>query len=147
MFSWWPFCLILLTLPQVSYFFPSKVLLNESKSFLKSKILSHLFMKQDSVFCFSHAEISQTTMLHATLFVQLESSQWVGVHWDGLRLFGATVRTLLIIIPFSQWKLTKIETENCIGIWKDSWCCWKALRQLRVNRVYFRPKVWKILIF
>jgi hypothetical protein len=21
-----------------------------------------------------------------------------------------------------------IETENCIGIWAFSWCCWKALR-------------------
>ncbi len=34
------------------FFFPSKFLLNESKSFSKSKILSHLFMKQDSLFCF-----------------------------------------------------------------------------------------------
>jgi hypothetical protein len=23
-------------------------------------------------------------------------------------------------------KLYKIETENCIGIWRCSWCCWKA---------------------
>jgi hypothetical protein len=34
---------------------------------------------------------------------------------------------ILITEPFSQWKLNKIETENCIGIWGCSWCCWKAL--------------------
>ncbi len=46
---------ILLNLVNVAsslFFFPSKFLLNESKSFSKSKILSHLFMKQDSLFCF-----------------------------------------------------------------------------------------------
>jgi hypothetical protein len=37
------------------------------------------------------------------------------------------VWTLLIIEPFSQGKLNKIKTENCIGIWGDSWCCGKAL--------------------
>jgi hypothetical protein len=37
------------------------------------------------------------------------------------------VWTLLIIEQFSQGKLNKIETENCIGIWGHSWCCWKAL--------------------
>ncbi len=36
---------------------------------------------------------------------------------------------LLIFGPFSQWKLNKIETENCIGIWGRSWCCWKALSE------------------
>jgi len=34
------------------------------------------------------------------------------VHWLGLRLFGATMWKLLVIEPFSQWKLNKIETEN-----------------------------------
>ncbi len=71
-------------------------------------------MKQGSLFC--HSEISQTTALHAVLLVSLESSWWVGVHRLGLRLFGATVLKLLIIEPFSQWKLNKIQTENCIGI-------------------------------
>jgi hypothetical protein len=33
----------------------------------------------------------------------------------GLRLFGAMVWKLLIIEPFSQGKLNKIEIENCIG--------------------------------
>ncbi len=56
--------------------------------------------------------------------VSLESSWWVGVHKLGLRLFGATVWT--IIEPLSQWKLNKIETEKCIGIWGCSWCCRKA---------------------
>jgi hypothetical protein len=37
--------------------------------------------------------------------VSSESSQWIVVHWLGLRLFGAMVWKLLIIEPFSQWKL------------------------------------------
>ncbi len=45
----------------------------------------------------------------------------------GLRLFGTTLWKLLIIEPFSQWKLNKIKTENCTGIWGRSWCSWKAL--------------------
>jgi hypothetical protein len=70
----------------------------------------------------SHAKISQTTMLHVTLLVSLESSQWIGLHWLGLRLFGTTVWKLLTIELFFQWKLNKIETKNCIRIWKHSWC-------------------------
>jgi hypothetical protein len=31
-------------------------------------------------------------------------------------MFGAIVWKLLIIEPFSQLKLNKIKTENCIGI-------------------------------
>ncbi len=46
---------------------------------------------------------------------------WVGVHWLGLRPFGAIVWKLLLIEPFSQWKLNRIETENCIGILGHSW--------------------------
>jgi hypothetical protein len=52
------------------------------------------------------------------------------VHQLGLRVFGATMWKLLIIEPFSQQKLNKIETENCIGISGCSWCCWKALGEL-----------------
>jgi hypothetical protein len=37
---------------------------------------------------------------------------------------------LLIIKPFSQWNLNKIEIEICIGIWGHSWCCWKAFGEL-----------------
>jgi len=33
---------------------------------------------------------------------------------------------LLIIKPFCQWKLNKIETENFSGIWGCSWCEWKT---------------------
>jgi hypothetical protein len=50
-----------------------------------------------------------------------------GVHWLGLRLFGATKWKLLIIEPFSQWKPDKIEIEKCIRIWRHSWCFWKDL--------------------
>jgi hypothetical protein len=69
-------------------------------------------------------KIPQTTALHAVL---LESSWWVGMHQLGLRLFPATRWKLLIIESFSQWKLSKIKTENCIGIWGRYWYCWKAL--------------------
>ncbi len=65
-------------------------------------------------------------MLHAALFVSSESSQLVGVHQLGLRPFGAMVWKLLIIEPFSQWKLNEIKTESCIGIWGCFLCCWKA---------------------
>jgi hypothetical protein len=87
---------------------------------------------------------------HAMLLVSLESSRWIWVHWLRLRLFGAMLWKLLIIEPFSPWKINKIETENYIGIWGHSWCYWKALGQVRFNRVYytiFRAKVWKMLIF
>ncbi len=57
----------------------------------------------DALFCL--AEISHTRVLHVTLLVFLKSSQWVGVHRFSLRLFGSTVWKLLIIVPFSRWKL------------------------------------------
>jgi hypothetical protein len=87
----------------------------------------YLFMKQGSFLCFvCHDKISQTTALDVKLLVSSESSPWVGVHRLGLRLFGATVWKLLIMEPFSQWELNKIETENCIGIWGCSWWYWKS---------------------
>jgi hypothetical protein len=64
----------------------------------------------------------------------------------GLRLFGATCGKLLIIEPFSQWKLNKIETENCIGIWEVFLLALESPWQVRFNRVYFtifRAKVCK----
>jgi hypothetical protein len=87
-------------------------------------------MKQGSLFCFvllCRVEIYQTTMLHARLLVSLESSQWIVVHWLGLRMFGAMVWKLLIIEPFFQWKPNKIGTEQCIGIWGCFLVFWKAL--------------------
>ncbi len=78
----------------------------------------------------SHAKISQNTMLHVTLLVSLEGSQWIGLHRLGLRLFGTTVWKLLIIELFSQWKLNKIETKIFIIIWKHYWCSWKAFGKL-----------------
>jgi len=56
----------------------------------------------------------------------------------------------LIIEPFSQSKLNKIETENCIGILGVSLVLLESPWQVRFNRVcftIFRAKVWKILIF
>jgi hypothetical protein len=63
-----------------------------------------------NLICFvCHVEISRTTTLHVALLVSSKSSQCSGVHWLGLRLFGATMWKLLVIEPFSQWKLNKIE--------------------------------------
>jgi hypothetical protein len=52
----------------------------------------------------------------------------VGVNPLGLRLFGAMMWKL-IIEPFFQWKLNKIETKNCIEIWGCSSCCWKVFNK------------------
>ncbi len=108
-------------------FWGKKKTKKEKKKHKPNKIvdtpLHYLWMKQGSLVCFVyHVEISQTTMLHATLLVFSE-----GVHQLGLRQFGITVWKQLIIKPFSWWKLNKIETENCIEIWECSWCCGKAL--------------------
>ncbi len=108
-------------------------------------------MKQGNLFCFvllCHVQISQTMMLHAGLLVSSESSQWIVVHWLGLKLFGAMVWKLLIIEPFSQWKLNKFETKKCIGIWgggfgvlESPW--WVAFNG--VSFTIFRAKVWHIV--
>jgi len=114
-------------------------------------LLAYISMKQGSLLSFvCHTKISQTTALHVTLLVSSESSPWVRVHQLGLRLFGATVWKLLIMEPFSQWELNKMETENCIGIWGGSWCNLESswwVRCSRDNFTIFRAKVWKILIF
>ncbi len=66
-------------------------------------------------------------MLHVLLLVSLEALNLVvGVHQLDFRLFGTMVWKLLITESFSQWKLNKLETENCIEIWGCSQCCWKA---------------------
>jgi len=57
------------------------------------------------MFCFIlffHAEISQTMMFHATLFVFLKNLLWARVHQLGLKLFGAIMWKLLIIEPHFQ---------------------------------------------
>jgi hypothetical protein len=43
---------------------------------------------------------------------------------------GAMVWKLLIIEPFFQSKFNKIKIESNLGIWKCSWCFWKALGKL-----------------
>ncbi len=78
----------------------------------------YLSMKQGSLFCFVfYSELSWIMVLHATIWVSLKSSWWVGVQQLGLRLFEVTMWKLLIIEPFCQWKLNKIKTESCIDIW------------------------------
>jgi hypothetical protein len=56
----------------------------------------------------------------------------------------------LIIEPFSEWKLKRIEIENYIGTSGHYWCCWKALSKKYLTGFishFFRAKVCKILIF
>jgi hypothetical protein len=115
---------------------------------------SNLSMKQGSLYCFVlfvTLRSPNPRLIDATLLVSSETSWWVGVHWLGLGLFGATVWKLLIIEQFSQWKLNKIETENCIWIWGHSWWCWwKAHSQsdlIEFISQFSELKVWKILIF
>jgi hypothetical protein len=86
-----------------------------------------------------------------------ESSGWVGVHRLDLRLFGEVqCESYWLLNHFSQWKLSKIKTENCIGIWGHSWCCWKALDEsnlmefisqflkLTCERYWFLQKLQKL---
>jgi hypothetical protein len=62
-----------------------------------------------------NVEISQATTLHVVLIVSSKHFWWqLKVHQLGLRLFGISVWKLLIIEPFSQWKLNKIKIENCV---------------------------------
>jgi hypothetical protein len=74
---------------------------------------------------FCHFQISQKC--HALgIFGKLSMTRGAPL---SLKLFGTMVWKLLIIEPFSQWKLNKIKIENFIGIWKHSWCSWKALQK------------------
>jgi len=87
----------------------------------------HLSVNQGSLFCFVRRRSPKPWCFSCALgiFGKLLMSKGA-LHWLGLRLFRPKVWKLLIIEPFSQWKLNKIETENCIEIWGRSWCCWKA---------------------
>jgi hypothetical protein len=81
------------------------------------------------LFCWSCSDLPKPLcfMPHSwCLWKALDESSWL--HPLGLRLFGATMWKLLIIESFSQWKLNKIETENCIGICRHSWS-WKWFRK------------------
>jgi hypothetical protein len=73
------------------------------------------------------------------------------MHRLGLRLFGPMVWKLLIIDPFSQRKLNKIEIKNFIGFSGHGLVLLESPWQVRFNRVFyftiFRAKEWKILIF
>jgi hypothetical protein len=104
------------------------------------------------VVSFCLAEISQTMEVSCRtlcIFRKLSMSRgaltWLV--WDCL---GAMVWKLLNIEPFSQWKLNKIKTENCIGILGEFVVFLESPRWVRFNRVHFtifRAKVRKILIF
>ncbi len=78
--------------------------------YLWSKVVLFLFCHITS----HHAEISQTTVLHVRLLVYVESSQWERCIDLVCDCFGAMIWKLLMIEPFSQWKVNKIENEKCI---------------------------------
>jgi len=92
----------------------------------------HLSMKQGSLFCFvCHAKISQTMVLHLhswCLQKALDESRGALIWFE--TLWSYYMWKLLIIEAIFQWKLNKIETDNCNGIWGCSCCCWKALSEL-----------------
>jgi hypothetical protein len=99
-------------------------------STLKISICSmkHLSMNQGSLLC--HAEISQT--IHGASFRRLGifgrlwmsrgATTWFETVWS------YCVEAIDYWTIFSM-KLNKIETENCIGIWGRSWCCWQGLSE------------------
>ncbi len=60
---------------------------------------------------------------------------------------GPTMWKLLIIEPFSLWKLNKIKTGNCNEIRGHSWCCWSP-QWVRFKKLCFTilANVCKILI-
>jgi len=61
-----------------------------------------------------------------TFFAFWESSWWARYNRIYFTIFKDMVWKLLIIEPFFQWKLNKIETENYIKVWGHSRWCWKA---------------------
>jgi hypothetical protein len=84
-------------------------------------------------FCFvlsCHAEIFQITTLHAKHFMScsrvswgklsMSSSQWVGVRQLSLRPVWSYGVEAIDYWTIYWMKLYKIETENCIGIWRCS---------------------------
>jgi hypothetical protein len=105
--------------------------------------LTYLFMKQGSLFCFVLAQwdlpnLSRLLHAHALGIFRklLMMSRGAPKFWfeDCLELQCGSYWLLndfslrhLIVEWFSQWKLNKIKTNICIGIWECSWCCWKAL--------------------
>jgi hypothetical protein len=78
-------------------------------------------MKQGSLFCFVLFATCRSPLRTFGIFRKLWMTRGAPT-W-----FGAIVWKLLIIEPFSQGKLNKIESENSIRIWGCSGCCWKAL--------------------
>ncbi len=82
-------------------------------------VTCNLSMKQGSLFlfCCSCWDLSDNSASCHSLGIFGKLSMRRGcidLVWE---FFGAMVWKLLIIEPFSPWKLNKIETENCIGIW------------------------------
>ncbi len=121
----------------------------QDRVFFSHRITTHLSMKSQGEFVLlCHSQISQTTAcLMVRSWYLWKAIEWVGLHPLGLRLFGAMVWKLLIIESFFQWRLNKFQTQNCIGILRCSWYCWKVIRFNRVYFTIFKAQVCKILIF
>jgi hypothetical protein len=96
--------------------------------------------KQGSLFCFVMVIFRPTHSCRALgIFRKLWLSKGASSTWFE-RLFGATVWKLLIIDPFSQWKINQIKSNlktKILEIWVCSWCCWKALLWVRFNNNLF----------
>ncbi len=102
----------------------------QDRVFFSHLITTHLSMKQQGSFvllCHTLRSPKPRGASWCTLGYLWKAIEWVGLHPLGFRLFGATMWKLLIIESFFQWKLNKIQTENCIGILRCSWCCWKVI--------------------
>ncbi len=64
---------------------------------------------------FCHIKISQAIGLHAMFLVSSESIQWAKVHQFGLKLFEATMWTLLIIERLFSEKKSKLKIVSKFG--------------------------------
>jgi hypothetical protein len=104
-------------------------------------------MKQGNLFCFVLSGWDLRNQPLCFWYLEKALDECIDLVWDCLELRW---RSYLIVEPFSQWKLNKIKTENCIKIWGHSCCCWKALdksdwmesnsqfSELRCGRYYCR---------
>jgi len=98
---------------------------------------------------FCHVKIFQAKVFHAMLLISLKSSQWVEVHWFGLRLFGVWCGSYwLLNLFFHENKIkSKLKTVLQVGA---TLVLLESPQQVRIYRFYFtifRAIVWRILIF
>ncbi len=79
------------------------------------------------MFCFVRLRsLEPLCFMPCSWYLEKVLDECIDLVWDCLELWWWSY---LIIEPFSQWKLNKIKTENCIEIWGHSCCCWKDLEK------------------